>query len=64
MHVNEFLGHRTVNSTLIHTHLINFEAHEYVTKISKSVEWCRRLIEAGFRYVTEHNDVKIFKKPR
>ena len=64
LHVKELLGHRTINSTLVYTHLINLEADEYVTRITKSVEGCRRLIEAGFTYVTQHKGVKIFKKPK
>ena len=64
LHVKEFLGHRTINSTLVYTHLINLEADEFITRITKSVEGCRRLVEAGFQYVTHHKGVKIFKKPK
>ncbi|MDH5266614.1 MAG: site-specific integrase [Candidatus Bathyarchaeota archaeon] len=62
LHVKERLGHRNINSTLIYTHLVNFESDEYHTATSKSLEEDEELLKAGFEYVTEREDVKIFRK--
>jgi len=62
LHVKERLGHRSINSTLIYTHLVNFESDEFHTATSKSLEEDEELLKVGFEYVTEREDVKIFRK--
>jgi len=62
LHVQERLGHRSITSTLIYTHLINFEGDEYHTATSKSLEKDEELLKAGFEYVTERDGVKIYRK--
>jgi integrase len=62
LHVKRLLGHRDINSTLMYTHLINFEGDEYTSRITKSVEGARRLVEAGFNYVTDIDGYKLFRK--
>jgi integrase len=62
LHVKERLGHKSITSTLIYTHLVNFEADEYHTATSKSLKEDEELLKAGFQYVTERNDVKIYRK--
>jgi len=62
LHVQERLGYRSITSTLIYTHLVNFESDEFHTAISKSLEEDEELLKAGFEYVTEREDVKIFRK--
>jgi len=47
---------------MIHTHLIRFSDEEYTSAVAKTVENARKLIEAGFEYVTEMNGVKLFRK--
>jgi len=60
--VEESLGHRSITSTLIYTHLVNFEGDEYHTATSKSLKEDEELLKAGFEYVTEREGVKIYKK--
>jgi len=62
LHVQERLGHRSITSTMIYTHLINFESDEYHTATSKSLKEDEDLLEAGFEYVTERDGVKIYRK--
>ena len=62
LHVKRLLGHRDINSTLMYTHLVNFEGDEYTSRITKSVEGARRLVEAGFNYVTDIDGYKLFRK--
>jgi integrase len=62
LHVKERRGHRSITSTLIYTHLVNFEGDEYHTATSKSLKEDEELLKAGFEYVTEREGVKIYKK--
>ena len=61
-HVKEMLGHLHISSTLIYTHLVNFESDEYYTATSKSLERDEELLAAGFEYVTDREGVKIYRK--
>jgi integrase len=56
------LGHRSIQNTLRYTHVINFKDDEYHSATAKTVEEACKLIESGFDYVTEMEDIKIFKK--
>jgi len=62
LHVKERLGHRNINSTLIYTHLVNFEGDEYHTATSKSLKEDEELLKAGFEYVTDRDEAKIYRK--
>ena len=62
MHVMKILGHRSINNTLIYTHLIDFRDDEYVSKVGTTSRETCQLIEAGFEYVTELNEAKFFRK--
>ncbi|MEM3728855.1 MAG: hypothetical protein QXF75_06660 [Candidatus Bathyarchaeia archaeon] len=35
---------------------------EYICKAAKTIEEATQLIEAGFEYVTEINNIKLFRK--
>jgi len=59
----QMLGHRNIKNTLIYTQLIQHDRDdEYVCKIAKTVEQASKLIEAGFDYVCEIEEVKLFWK--
>ncbi len=62
LHVQKLLGHRSIQSTMIYTHLLNFEGDEFICRTAKTVEDAKRLIEAGFDYVTDMDDCKVFRK--
>lgn len=62
LHVKERLGHRSITSTLVYTHLVNFEGDEYHTATSKSLKEDEELLKAGFNYVTERDEIKIYRK--
>ncbi len=66
LHVQERLGHKSILTTMVYTHLINFEADTYHSEIAMTTEEARKLVEAGFEYVTgEYDDGgKIFRKPK
>lgn len=62
LHVQERLGHRSITSTLIYTHLVNFESDEFHVRTAKTLKEDEELIQAGFEYVTERDGVKIYRK--
>jgi len=62
LYVKQFLGHKSIMSTLICTHLITFESDEFTCKVAKTLKEASALIEAGFDYVTDIEDAKLFKK--
>jgi integrase len=62
LHVKERLGHKSITSTLIYTHLIKFEGDEYHTATAKTIKEDEELLKAGFHYVTERDGTKIYRK--
>jgi integrase/predicted RNA-binding Zn-ribbon protein involved in translation (DUF1610 family) len=62
LHVMKMLGHRNIQNTLLYTQLICFQNDEFFSATAKTVQDAQKLIEAGFDYVCEYNEVKIFKK--
>jgi len=56
------MGHRNIKNTLIYTHLIQFSSEEFISKVAGTVEEACNLVEQGFEYVTEMDNVKIFRK--
>jgi len=49
LHVRQMLGHTSIASTLVYTHLVNFEKDE-------------KLLKFGFVYVTDRDSIRIYRK--
>lgn len=47
---------------LIYTHLVSFESDEFHVRVAKSIKDDEELIEAGFEYVTQRNNLKLYRK--
>jgi len=58
----KLLGHRNIQNTLLYTQLISFESDEFHSATAKTVQEAQKLIEAGFEYVCEFDEVKVFRK--
>jgi hypothetical protein len=56
------LGHKKIETTLIYTRLMEVRDGEYVSAIARTVEEARRLIEEGYEYVCDIDNVKLFRK--
>ena len=68
LYVMRFLGHRNIKNTLIYIQLeeviFKREEDEFICKAARTVEEAKMLIEAGFEYVCDFGDVKLFRKRR
>lgn len=62
LHVQERLGHRSILSTMLYTHLIHFERDEYIVKTASNLKEDKELLLAGFEFVTEREGTKIYRK--
>ena len=49
---------------LLYTQLISFESDEFHSATAKTVQDAQKLVEAGFEYVCDFNDTKLFRKPK
>ncbi|HEV2119944.1 MAG TPA: tyrosine-type recombinase/integrase [Candidatus Bathyarchaeia archaeon] len=62
LYVKEVLGHRSIANTLKYTHLVDWQSDDFLCKAARTVEEASKLIEAGFDFVTQVDDVKLFRK--
>ena len=63
LYVKKVLGHKSINSTLLYTQLINFEGDEYDVKVAETRLEITRLLEAGFEWVGKDGDgLTYFRK--
>mgnify|MGYP006944231098 CR=1 FL=1 len=58
----QILGHKNIMNTLKYTQLIDFKGDDYTSKATKNSEEAIQLIENGFEYVTEMDEIKLFRK--
>jgi len=66
-YVKQLLGHKSLRNTELY---INLEQamfsegynSEYTTRIAKTIKGARALLAAGFEYITEMDDYKLFRK--
>ena len=47
-HVKILLGHKMIKDTEIYTHIIDFPDDDYVSKIAKTADEAKALVESGF----------------
>lgn len=66
LYVMRFLGHRNIKNTLIYIQLeeaiFKNQENEFICKVAQTLEDAKALIEAGFEYVCDFNNVKLFRK--
>jgi site-specific recombinase XerC len=63
--VQEKLGHRNINSTMVYTHLVEFdeESQNYYHSIARDEKEAGDLIDKGFQYVcTTPQGIMMFRK--
>jgi len=62
LHVKQMLGHKRIENTMIYTQLISFESDQFHVRTAKTLKEVCKLVEAGFEYVAEMDNCKIFRK--
>jgi hypothetical protein len=61
--VKKLLGHKSLKSPLHYTQFIAIpQNEEYICTTATTIQEAKELIEAGFTYVTEMDESKIFRK--
>jgi hypothetical protein len=60
--VQQALGHKYLTNTQIYIQLIDFESDECDVQVAENLEEAKKLLEAGFDYVTEVEGRKLFRK--
>jgi hypothetical protein len=58
----QLLGHRNIKNTLVYTQLIQSKDDDFVCKTAKTVKEATELVEAGFEYICDIEDFKLFRK--
>jgi len=65
LHVKGLLGHKKIESTLLYTQLAKFEeTDQFHVKTAKCKEEIQSLLEVGFEYICEKEDLMYFRKPK
>lgn len=63
LYVKDKMGHSKIETTMIYTKLIALPTdEEYICRAAETAEEAKELIEAGFEYVCDINNIKIFRK--
>ena len=62
LHVMKILGHKNIQNTLLYTQLITFKNDEFHSATAKNVEDAQKLVEAGFEYVCDFGELKLFRR--
>jgi len=61
--VMNFLGHKNIKNTLIYTQLVNPAEDEYVSKVARTVNEARELVEAALNMSATSIELGFSKNP-
>jgi len=67
LHVMQILGHKNIKNTLLYVQLAEElfkDRQEYTSKVAKTEKDACELVEAGFEYVCDFDNAKIFRKKK
>jgi len=67
LHVKKVLGHKSILTTQRYVELYteiygDLQPEDYVCETASTVEEAKKLIEAGFEYVSEMDGVQLYRK--
>jgi len=62
--VQKRLGHKRIESTLKYTQLVHFKDDEFDVATATNVDEAKELLAAGFDYITEKNNIMLFRRPK
>lgn len=61
-YMKEHLGYRSINLILIYIYLVSFEGDKDTIRVVKNLEESVKFLEAGFKYMIDYCDGKVFWK--
>lgn len=64
LHVMRMLGHKSIKNTLTYTQLVDAGETGYISKVAWTVDEACKFVEAGFEYVCDVENGRIFRKPK
>jgi integrase len=67
LHVMQILGHKNIKNTLLYVQLAEElfrDQQEYVSKVAKTEVDACALIDAGFEYVCDFDNARIFRRKK
>ena len=64
LRVQKLLGHKNIRNTMKYIGLINFKDNEFEVTTATTVEEAKKILSAGFNYVTEKNGIMLFRRPK
>ena len=62
LRVQQALGHKNINNTMMYTQLIEFKLDDYEVQIAATVDEAKRLGEAGFEHYDTIDGKHLYKK--
>jgi len=62
LRVQQALGHKNINNTMIYTQLIDFKADEYEVQVAETVKEAKKLGEAGFEHYDTIEDYHLYRR--
>ena len=62
--VQKLLGHKRIESTLKYTQLVHFKDDEFDVATATNVDEAKELLAEGFDYITEKNNIMLFRRPK
>ncbi|MGQ9743858.1 MAG: tyrosine-type recombinase/integrase [Candidatus Bathycorpusculaceae bacterium] len=62
--VQKLLGHKNIKNTLKYTQLVQFKDDEFDVATAENIEEAKELLAAGFDYITEKNNIMLFRRPK
>ena len=60
--VQQSLGHKNINNTMIYMHLADFKSEEYEVQIAQTVDEAKKLGEAGFEHYDIVDDRHLYRR--
>ena len=60
--VMTLMGHKKLTTTQKYMHLLNLDDEEWICEGATTLQEAKKLIEAGFEYITEIDGTKLFRK--